>query len=206
MRAFSLGKPTSDTDTTLEAEPVTPRRPQPSFARTSRPLDRETLICDDIVIRGDLTSKERLVVEGEIEGEVAGSTIEIGERGRVVGAIKAETVTVRGRVEGTITAKTVQLAKTAKVDGDIFHQGIGIEMGTHYDGRLKWTGPRDDLEQTGQKSSTSQTAATPLTSEPVAPRASATIEALKQAAHHNVPASSVTSLGGTDAPDTPPGD
>jgi len=31
------------------------------------------------------------------------------------------------------------LQASAKVEGDIFHQGIGIEMGTRYDGTLRWT-------------------------------------------------------------------
>lgn len=126
--------------------------------------DRETIICDDIQIRGDLTSRENLVIEGAIEGEVRGGEIEIGEKGRVTGSIVAETLTVRGRVEGTITATTVQLAKTAVVEGDILHQGIGIEMGTHYDGRLKWNGDPSVTQIQGT---------------------SRTVEALKQAAQTN---------------------
>jgi hypothetical protein len=31
------------------------------------------------------------------------------------------------------------LHATARVEGDIYHQGIGIEMGTRYDGSLRWT-------------------------------------------------------------------
>jgi hypothetical protein len=31
------------------------------------------------------------------------------------------------------------LQASAHVEGDIFHQGIGIEMGTRYDGTLRWT-------------------------------------------------------------------
>ena len=40
---------------------------------------------------------------------------------------------------GTIRGRRVMLQSSAKVEGDIFHQGIGIEMGTRYDGTLRWT-------------------------------------------------------------------
>jgi cytoskeletal protein CcmA (bactofilin family) len=42
-------------------------------------------------------------------------------------------------VTGTIRGRRVMLQASAKVEGDIFHQGIGIEMGTRYDGTLRWT-------------------------------------------------------------------
>ncbi len=140
MRSFSIGKP--QTEPVIEAEPIAPHDVRHKHPRSTavRIPDRETIICDDIQIRGDLTSRENLLIEGAIEGEVRGGEIEIGEKGRVIGSIVAESLTVRGRVQGTITATTVQLAKTAIVEGDILHQGIGIEMGTHYDGRLKWNG------------------------------------------------------------------
>ncbi len=46
---------------------------------------------------------------------------------------------MQGRVAGTIRGRRVMLQSSAKVEGDIFHQGIGIEMGTRYDGTLRWT-------------------------------------------------------------------
>jgi cytoskeletal protein CcmA (bactofilin family) len=46
---------------------------------------------------------------------------------------------VLGKVVGTIRGKRVMLHATARVEGDIYHQGIGIEMGTRYDGSLRWT-------------------------------------------------------------------
>ncbi len=50
-------------------------------------------------------------------------------------------------------ARSVMLHSTAFVEGDIFHQGIGIEMGTHYDGRLKWVNSAEEgLKITDEKS------------------------------------------------------
>lgn len=176
MRSFSLGKQTSEP--VIDAEPVAtpharPVTPQP--VKATALADHETIICDDIHIRGDLTSQEKLLVEGTIEGELRGGQIEIGEKGRVTGSIVGNTITVRGRVEGTITATTVQLAKTAVVEGDILHQGIGIEMGTHYDGRLKWNGePKGTARTVEALKQSAQHGAEPGHSGPVAFNAEAT--------------------------------
>ena len=63
----------------------------------------------------------------------------VGEQGSVTGGIVADEVSVFGRVAGTVRGGQVNLYATAHVEGDIYHHGIGIEMGTHYDGRLKWS-------------------------------------------------------------------
>ena len=63
-----------------------------------------------------------------------------------------------GKVVGTIRGKRVMLHATARVEGDIYHQGIGIEMGTRYDGSLRWTedfanyqpGARDSMRLNGE--------------------------------------------------------
>ncbi len=55
------------------------------------------------------------------------------------GIIANQEVRVQGKVSGIIRGRRVMLQATANVEGDIFHQGIGIEMGTRYDGTLRWT-------------------------------------------------------------------
>jgi cytoskeletal protein CcmA (bactofilin family) len=64
----------------------------------------------------------------------------VSESGDIDGGIIANNeVIVLGKVVGTIRGKRVMLHATARVEGDIYHQGIGIEMGTRYDGSLRWT-------------------------------------------------------------------
>ena len=43
-----------------------------------------------------------LQVDGEIEGDVGGAEVIIGERGRVTGTVAAERVIVRGTISGVI--------------------------------------------------------------------------------------------------------
>jgi cytoskeletal protein CcmA (bactofilin family) len=114
---------------------MTPR-PQAVEAQV---IGDETIISADLTIVGNVLSKGRVKLEGTIEGDMRCRSLVVGEQGSVTGAIVAEDVAVYGKVAGIIRGDHVTLYSTAHVEGDIYHHGIGIEMGTHYDGRLKWT-------------------------------------------------------------------
>jgi cytoskeletal protein CcmA (bactofilin family) len=102
-------------------------------------ISDETIISSDLTIVGNVLSKGRVKLEGTIEGDMHCGSLVVGEQGSVTGGIIADEVSVYGRVAGTVRGGRVNLYSTAHVEGDIYHHGIGIEMGTHYDGRLKWT-------------------------------------------------------------------
>lgn len=111
--------------------PVAPGRGQPSG---------DSNISSDLTIIGDVSSTGSVTLDGTIEGNIYCTSLIVTANGRVNGGIVAnQAVTVQGRVAGTIRGRRVMLQSSAKVEGDIFHQGIGIEMGTRYDGTLRWT-------------------------------------------------------------------
>ena len=97
-------------------------------------------ISNDLTIIGDVSSTGSVTLDGVIEGNIYCTSLVVTANGRVNGGIVAnQEVTVQGKVKGTIRGRRVMLQASAKVEGDIFHQGIGIEMGTRYDGSLRWT-------------------------------------------------------------------
>jgi cytoskeletal protein CcmA (bactofilin family) len=100
----------------------------------------ESVIGEDLTIIGNVTSKGNLKLDGKLQGDMHCASLIVSEKGRIDGGIVANNeVIVFGNVSGSIRSKRVMLHATARVEGDIFHQGIGIEMGTRYDGTLKWT-------------------------------------------------------------------
>jgi cytoskeletal protein CcmA (bactofilin family) len=76
-------------------------------------------------------------VDGEIEGDVGGAEVIIGEKGRVTGTVAAERVIVRGQISGVIRGVTVTLQASSKVEGDIHHMSLAIEQGAEFDGRCR---------------------------------------------------------------------
>ena len=115
-------------------------RPTPRQAVVEATIvGEETIISADLTIVGNVISKGRVKLEGTIEGDMHCRSLVVGEQGSVTGGIVADEVSVYGKVAGVVRGGRVNLYATAHVEGDIYHHGIGIEMGTHYDGRLKWT-------------------------------------------------------------------
>ena len=133
---------------TAQGSSVTPLPvSSPAEAPTQADTVISTIISEDITIEGNVTAEQGVCLEGTIQGDLRGKSVVIGRSGSVTGSIIGNEVAVYGRVLGSIQGKNVMLYKSAHVEGDVLHQGIGIEMGSHYDGRLKWDGAAAEPSQ-----------------------------------------------------------
>jgi cytoskeletal protein CcmA (bactofilin family) len=112
----------------------------PQLRRTEPSEAGKSVISNDLKIIGQglkIISRGTLQVDGEVEGDVAGAEIIIGELGKVTGTVSAERVIVRGRTSGVIRAMTVALEASARVEGDIHHMSLAIEEGAEFDGTCR---------------------------------------------------------------------
>ncbi len=109
-----------------------PHAPAPSRRATSLPA---SLIAENVVIKGDVTSDGDVHLDGVVHGDVKVGHLTIGESGKVLGAIEADVVDVRGHVAGSIAARQVRLFGSAQVDGDITHTELAIDAGARFQGR-----------------------------------------------------------------------
>jgi cytoskeletal protein CcmA (bactofilin family) len=110
------------------------RRPQAGDAGP------KSVIGNDLKIIGQglkIVSQGTLQVDGEVEGDVGGVEVIIGEQGKVTGTVAAERVIVRGRISGVIRGATVALQASSRVEGDIHHMSLAIEQGAEFDGRCR---------------------------------------------------------------------
>jgi len=129
------------TPDTVPAMNDTSRRTVPSRVMTS-------IIANGVRIIGTIEAEAaELQVDGEIDGNVRGGSVTIGDTGMVKGDIVAESVLVNGRVEGSVRARKVQLARNAHVLGDITHQSLSVEMGAVFEGQCRYL--QDPLSQSG---------------------------------------------------------
>jgi cytoskeletal protein CcmA (bactofilin family) len=109
----------------------------------------KSVISKDLKIIGQslrIISRGTLQVDGEVEGDVGGAEIIIGEEGRVTGTVVAERVIVRGTISGVIRAMTVALQSSARVEGDIHHMSLVIEQGAEFDGRCRRPADATELQ------------------------------------------------------------
>jgi cytoskeletal protein CcmA (bactofilin family) len=97
-----------------------------------------SLIGKNIVITGDISATEDLVVEGRVTGKIHlnESRLTVGEEGHAQSHISAREVVICGRVDGQILAsERVELRHTAQVTGDIISPRLII----HQDAVIKGT-------------------------------------------------------------------
>jgi cytoskeletal protein CcmA (bactofilin family) len=90
-----------------------------------------SLIGKNIVITGDISATEDLVVEGRVTGKIQlnESRLTVGEEGYAQSHITAREVVICGRVEGQIHAsERVELRHTAQVAGDIIAPRLVIHQ------------------------------------------------------------------------------
>jgi cytoskeletal protein CcmA (bactofilin family) len=143
-----------------------PALPDPNIQRRSAPSRSgiASIIANGVKITGTIEADgAELQVDGEIEGNVRGGSVTVGDTGMIKGDMVSESVTVHGRVEGSVRARKVQLARNAHVLGDITHQSLSVEMGAVFEGQCRYL--QDPLSpSSGQgKTVTPQIASTPST-------------------------------------------
>jgi len=121
-----------------EPEATPSAAPRPAGER-ARPVTR---IAAGTRIEGKVVGSADLVVEGEIEGEVAvEANATVAPGGRVVGRVAAHFVRVAGVVEGDVEGRDrVELEPTARMTGDVTAAKVVLAEGAFLQGSVEMRG------------------------------------------------------------------
>jgi cytoskeletal protein CcmA (bactofilin family) len=97
---------------------------------TSVDEGKKLTVGRDISLSGEITSCDKLVVEGTVEAAMSSRVIEISESGVFRGNATVETADIAGRFEGTLTVTDrVSVRATGRVHGTLRYAQIEIEAG-----------------------------------------------------------------------------
>jgi cytoskeletal protein CcmA (bactofilin family) len=110
------------------------------FSASAPSTGEKSVIGNDLKITGQglkIIGRGVLQVDGEIEGDVQGAEVIVGERGKVTGMIAGQNVIVRGKVSGVVCGRTVALQAASHVEGDVHHMSLAIEQGAMFEGRSR---------------------------------------------------------------------
>ena len=91
-----------------------------------------TGIGHSVVVTGDVSADEPIIVEGRIDGRVTvpDHGVSIGEHGTVTSDVVARTITVRGTASGKLTAtERLEILATGRVQGRLVTPLLTIEEG-----------------------------------------------------------------------------
>jgi cytoskeletal protein CcmA (bactofilin family) len=122
---------------------------------TTQKRDAETrklIVGREISLSGEITSCDRLVVEGSVEANLANCRdIDIAESGLFKGSASIDDAEVRGRFEGTLNVRRRLLIRaTGKVTGNVRYGQIEIECGGQISGDIQ-AQPMADLSDAPTK-------------------------------------------------------
>lgn len=105
-------------------------------AGSSIPVQVETVIGPNAVIKGTLSSSAPIRIDGEFEGDISCSAeIVIGQTGRVKAQISARAAVVAGSVNGNMNvSEKLEVLASAKLVGDLQAGALVIAEGAVFKG------------------------------------------------------------------------
>ena len=105
-----------------------------------KPIEGSTVIGKSVTIRGELSGKEDLYMDGMVEGTISlpESQLTVGPNARVLADISARDVVIYGVVEGNIRASgRVELRESGVLKGDLVAGRLSIEENASIKGRVE---------------------------------------------------------------------
>ena len=131
-------------DDPSQPEPAAPgaARPKPAIQPDRVPASQSgerATIGVSIVIQGDVSGDEDLLVEGRIEGTVdlRKNHVTVGKEGKLKGEIHGRSVTIEGEIEGDVRAEEqIVLRPTARMKGNIVSPRVTLEDGANFKGGI----------------------------------------------------------------------
>jgi cytoskeletal protein CcmA (bactofilin family) len=92
-----------------------------------------------ISIKGEITGREDLFIDGEVQGSIriTDGNVTVGPNVRVTADIEAREVVVRGKVKVAVHGRErVQIGRTGEVAGDIATRRLSVEEGAILSGQV----------------------------------------------------------------------
>jgi cytoskeletal protein CcmA (bactofilin family) len=142
--------PTGGSSPALTPTPLTPKTGEGSARRSEghAPIvatprrdteQRRLIVGREISLTGEITSCERLIVEGSVEANLTNCReVEIAESGNMKGTAAIEEADIRGRFEGNLTVrKRLFIRATGKVTGTVRYGQLEVECGGQVSGDVQ---------------------------------------------------------------------
>jgi cytoskeletal protein CcmA (bactofilin family) len=98
-----------------------------------------TILGHTVVVKGQLSSGEDLMIEGQFEGNVNldDHCLTVGTEGHVKAEIHARQVVILGTVTGNLVAsEKIEIRRTGHVVGDLVAATVAIEEGAYFKGSI----------------------------------------------------------------------
>ena len=140
---------TSKTSEPRMVEPELAPRTSPQGSPAFAAAGKAAVIGPGIVIDGDISGSENLVIEGKVRGRIhlASHEVTVGQSGEVNADISAKVIRVAGKIKGDLSGKEkVIISSTGNVHGNIVAPRMLLEDGAVFKGSIDMD-PREPAAQ-----------------------------------------------------------
>jgi len=120
-------------------EPFANEPQMPAASPALPAVGKAAVIGPGIVINGDISGSENLVIEGKVKGRIhlAAHEVLIGPSGEIQADVTAKLIRVSGKVHGDLNGKEkVVISKTGHVRGNIVAPRVLLEDGAVFKGSI----------------------------------------------------------------------
>lgn len=96
-------------------------------------------IGQSVVIKGELSAKEDLTIEGRVEGHIdlEQNVVTIGPNAKIQADVLAKVIRVMGTVTGDVEAtESIDIRETATVEGKLAAPCVGMAPGATFQGQV----------------------------------------------------------------------
>lgn len=157
-------------------DPIRPG-PVPRNPIQREPVERlkeRAIIGTAIVIHGEVSGGQDLLVNGRIEGKLslADHSLTVGREGRIKADMFAKLISIEGYVEGTIQGEEkIVLRGTGSVRGNLIAPQVILEEGCRFKGSIDMGDHDEDQESSAVDGGESQSADSTVDAAPASPGA-----------------------------------
>ena len=126
--------------------PPPPRMETPMNETTARvpsttpASQHQTVLGKTVVLRGELSANEDLLIEGQFEGTISleDHCLTVGADGQVQAEVRARQVVILGSVSGNVVAREkVEIRRSGHLVGDLTTGAVAIEEGAYFKGSIE---------------------------------------------------------------------
>lgn len=120
------------------------KRRSPGYSETPRPMagtshaPPPSVLASDLKVTGTVLSSGTVMIDGNVEGDIHGAHVTIGEGGLVRGTVSASECVISGRVTGTLRATAIALRPSGAIDGDIGCRSLSVGLGATLNGKCRY--------------------------------------------------------------------
>jgi cytoskeletal protein CcmA (bactofilin family) len=100
--------------------------------------NREAVIQEDTVIKGEIRNCRQIEIHGYVEGDLAAETVLIHESGKFYGTVRTDSAEIHGSLQGEVFVKhLINIRASGTVNGNVQYGQLAMEMGGNLSAQLR---------------------------------------------------------------------